>query len=374
MKRVLGLLLGAVLVIAVGAAILLGGDANRGGAGEGDDRADAGSSAGRSTRVVGLVGSEKVPFFADQRVKDVLATHGLQVAVTPVGSRDMSAVPGLAEADFAFPSSAPAADKVQEARAAQAVYEPFFSPVAIATFQPILEVLQTAGVARQSGGHWWFDVAAYYELAAEGTRWDALPGNTAYPASKDVLVTTTDLRRSNSAAMYLALVAYIANGKKVVPNATSADALVPKVAPLFLGQGYTGRSSEEPFEDYLAAGMGKTPMVLIYEAQFLGRSISADGAVTSSMVLMYPTPDVVSKHTVLAYSDAGARLGELLADDPELARLAATHGFRPKQPQIFADVLTESGVAQPPELVDVIEPPTFGVLERLIAGVERLYG
>lgn len=368
MKRGLGLLLAALLAVGVVAAVVLGGKGP-----DGSDGANV-TSATAVTSVNGLIGSEKAPFFADQRVKDALARHGISVDVTAVGSRDMSTSPALGQTDFAFPSSRPAADKVNATREAAAVFEPFHSPLAVATFEPIRALLQSAGVVRKEGEHWAFDMTKYYELAAKGTRWDALPGNTAYRASKAVLVTTTDLRRSNSAAMYLALVAYVAGGKNVVATAAQADALVPKVASFFLAQGYTGRSTEEPFEDYLSAGMGKTPMVLIYEAQYLGRQIAGDGSIASNMVLMYPTPDVVTQHTLLAYTEEAKRLGELLQNDAELARLAATYGFRPRQPQVFAEVLQQAGVAQPPELVDIVEPPTYGVLERLLVGVEKLYG
>ena len=40
-------------------------------------------------------------------------------------------------------------------------------------------------------GYWSFDVNAYLKLVAKGTRWDQLPDNTGYPASKAVLVTPT---------------------------------------------------------------------------------------------------------------------------------------------------------------------------------------
>lgn len=55
-------------------------------------------------------------------------------------------------------------------------------------------------------------------------------------------------------------------------------------------------------------------------------------------------------------------------------RLAAQHGFRPQQRQAFTDAVKEAGLTSPPDLVDVVEPPTFEILERLIGGVEKLYG
>jgi hypothetical protein len=91
--------------------------------------------------------------------------------------------------------------------------------MAIATFQPIVDVLSKAGVVSDSGaGYQILDIEKFLGLVAKGTRWDALPGNRAYPARKRVLLTTTDVRTSNSAAMYLAATSYVANGDDVVSS------------------------------------------------------------------------------------------------------------------------------------------------------------
>ncbi len=43
-----------------------------------------------------------------------------------------------------------------------------------------------------------------------------------------------------------------------------------------------------------------------------------------------------------------------LSEDPELQRPAAKYGFRTINPTTFGDVLKTSGVAMPPELVNVV--------------------
>src|SRR5262249_45054261 len=153
-------------------------------------------------------------------------------------------------------------------------------------------------------------------LVQDGTRWTDLPGNTTYPAGKKILVTSTDIRTSNSAAMYLSIASYVANQDGVVENAAQAHTVLDQVAPIFLEQGFTASSSEEPFQDYLAIGIGKTPMVMIYEAQFLARVLAADPAITPDMVMMYPDPDVLSKHTFVPLTANGDRVGQLLLTDP----------------------------------------------------------
>ena len=69
-----------------------------------------------------------------------------------------------------------------------------------------------------TGGLTTLDVAAYMKLVDTNTRWKDLPGNTTYPVNKSILITSTDVRKSNSAAMYLALTSYVANGDNIVEN------------------------------------------------------------------------------------------------------------------------------------------------------------
>jgi hypothetical protein len=288
------------------------------------------------TTVRGVVGSEKKAFFSDPEVQRIFAQSGLSVEVDTAGSREIATSTDLKAYDFASPASAPAAEKIKREHKTLGVYSPFYSPIAIASFQPIVDLLQRAGVAKKAPtGYWIFDVNAYLKLVEKGTRWDQLPGNTAYPASKAVHLATTDVRRSNSAAMYLAMASYAANNNNIVSTPDEAAAVLPEMRRLFLGQGYSESSTEAPFEDYLALGKGKTPMLLTYESLFLDRQMRKDGSITPEMVLLYPTPDVLSKHTVLALTENGASAGELMSENPDVQRLAAKYGFRTTNPATF---------------------------------------
>ena len=181
------------------------------------------------------------------------------------------------------------------------------------------------------------------------------------------------MRTSNSAAMYLALASYVGNGDRVVENAAQGDEVVDQVAPLFLRQGFSEYSTEGPFEDYLTIGAGKTPMVMIYEAQFLARAAARDGSIGPDRVLMYPEPTVLTKHTLVPLTPAGDRVGRLLAGDPELQRLAVTHGFRTADAATVRQYLADRKVAPPPDLVTIVEPPTYEALEHLIARIQERY-
>ncbi|WP_261986903.1 hypothetical protein [Actinomadura sp. HBU206391] len=320
-----------------------------------------------------MIGSEKQAFFADPQVRKALERQGLKIEADPAGSRQIATSIDLSRYDFAFPSSSPAADRIQRERKISAKYAPFSSPMAIATFQPIVEVLAKAGVAEKGpGGVYSFDVRRYLDLVGKGIRWDQLAGNTAYPVRKNVLVSTTDPRTSNSAAMYLSIAAYAANDGEVVQGAQAEARVLPLLSRLFLDQGYTENTTEGPFEDYLSIGMGKTPLVCVYEAQFVDRSVR--GEIKPGMVLMYPSPTVLSKHTLVPLTKNGDKVGRLLTSDPDLQRLAARYGFRTANPDQFARVVAEHKIGVAANLIDVVDTPSYETLERLLRAVEKSYG
>ena len=319
------------------------------------------------TLVTGVIGSEKLAFFADQRVKDVFAANGLTVRVDPAGSRQIATTVRLDDYDFAFPSSSPAADRLLAARPTPRTYAPFSSPMAIATFAPIVDLLTRAGGVGPDGRT--FDVQKFLELAKAKTRWDQLPGNTTFPARKDVLVSSTEICQSNSAAMYLAIASYVANGDSVVGDPGGAAAVTPTVQPLFRDQGYAPASTEVLFEDYLSGGMGRVPMAMVYEAQYVAEQLGTDPTLPPDARLLYPNPTVYSKHTLVPLKPAGDRVGELLTGNPDLIRLAAEYGFRPADPRALDDALAAKGLPPPPALVNVVEPPTYDTLERMVTGL-----
>jgi hypothetical protein len=274
----------------------------------GGDPAPAGT-----TVVRGVIGSEKLAFFGDPRVQDVFRANGLEVQVDPAGSRQIATTVRLDDYDFAFPSSSPAADKLLAARPAARTYAPFSSPMAVATFAPIVDLLTQAGVV--APGSTTFDVRRYLEIAKSGTRWDQLPGNTTFPARKDVLLSTTEPCQSNSAMMYLGIASYVANGESVVADPAAAGAVLPAVGPLFRDQGYLPPSTEVLFEGYQSSGMGRVPMALLYEAQYFEEELSPDLILPPDARLLYPTPTVFSRHTLVPLTPNGDRVGELLTTD-----------------------------------------------------------
>jgi hypothetical protein len=140
-----------------------------------------------------------------------------------------------------------------------------------------------------------------------------------------------------------------------------------------LRQGFQEQSSAGPFEDYLALGMGKAPLLVAYESQLVQFWLRHPERKQSDMVLLYPKPTVFSKHVLVPYTPAGARLGEALEQDPQLRELAHEHGFRTGGDTKGPEVWAQRGLKVPAQLVDVIDPPSHEWLERMIQGIEARF-
>ena len=358
LRRVLALGLAAILVVGViyGIATSIAGRLGSG-----------------SVQLHGLIGSEKGPFFADPRVISALKRGGFVVNVATAGSRQLAGM-DLSKEDFVFPAGVPAAEKVRRDHSGTSAVVPFFTPMAIATWAPIVDILAANGLIIDHGTYQALDVEKYIALVQSDTRWKDLRQSTAFSVNKSVLVTSTDVRRSNSAAMYLALATYVINGEAIVTNDEDLDAIVTKVAPLFLRQGFVESSTEGPFEDYLVQGMGKAPMVMVYESQYVARAAANDGTITAQNRLLYPEPTIYSKHTFVSLTADGARLGQFLANDAELRTLETDFGFRTSDTAAFRAFVQAHGISVPDTLVDVIDPPTFETLEAMITRLEAIYG
>jgi len=322
--------------------------------------------------VRGLAGSEKLPFLTDARVQARLAELGIELQVQKAGSREIALRPDLAQFDFAYPAGVPAAVKLQKEKGVSRSFATFFTPMAVASWKPIVTLLEAQGIVSRRDGTWYIiDMMKLMRWMSEGRRWRDIPGNTQYPVAKSVLISSTDHRTSNSAAMYLALLSYLANERNVVQDETQAQAVLPQLAPLFRKQGYQESSSAGPFEDYLAMGMGKAPLVMIYEAQFIEHLAQTPAAARHpDMVLLYPAPTVYTKHVLVPFNDKGARLGEALANDEVLQRLAVEFGYRVSKPGLFDEINRARGIKAPEVLLDVIDPPAYEVLENMIEAIE----
>lgn len=322
----------------------------------------------------GLIGSEKETFFADARVQKALALQGITVNVEKAGSRVIASRYDATKFDFGFPSGAPAAQQLRSLSKASNVYTPFYTPIVFASWRPIAEILVANGIAAKQGDFYYIvDLPGLMATVEKGTRWKELKSSGAFATSKSVLVNSTDVRTSNSAAMFLALASYIANNQQIVQSQEDVDRVMPIVAPLFLRQGFQEQSSAGPFEDYLALGMGKAPLLVAYESQMVEFWLKNPERLKADMVLLYPRPTVYSKHVLVPYTPAGARLGAALESDPVLRELAHEYGYRTGGDTKGPETWAKRGVKVPEVLVDVIDPPSYEWLERMITGIEARF-
>src|ERR1035441_3014060 len=116
-------------------------------------------------------------------------------------------------------------------------------------------------------------------------------------------------------------------------------------------------------------GIGKAPLVMIYEQQFLEYFLAHPNP-NPDMVLLYPVPTILSKHTIVALSDNGARFAQVMTTYPKIASIAQRYGFRAQDStELFAAVEARK-LAIPHTVVDVIDPPSYDVLEKLIGHID----
>lgn len=325
--------------------------------------------------IKGLIALDVEGYFKDERVIKALAAKKLPVSVVRMGSRDMASrvAPGSTP-DFFFSSGVVAANQVVEAarRANLPATQmaPFHTPLVIASWEPIAQILVANGVAKAIAPKvYGVDMAKLTELMLARKRWKDLKGAAAYDVSRSVLVSTTDLRRSNSGAMYLALTSQALLGDIVTDRATAQQVSL-KLAELFKRQGYQENYVDGNFDDYVAIGAGKTPMAFIYENQLVRYALTK-GGVGADMVLMYPLPTIVNKVVFVAMNERAKALGQALSNDAQLQAIAVEYGFRIADSDRFVAALKPTGLAVEPRVSQVVDPPSFEIMAEMIDTVAK---
>ncbi|MFE0641385.1 hypothetical protein ACFW2Y_07210 [Streptomyces sp. NPDC058877] len=317
-RRILGIVLAVLLLGGVAAVLVSGGDKD-------------GDTATKTVR--GVIGSEKAEFFADPQVVEALAARGFRVTTETSGSWDMEELP-LDGYDFAFPSSRGPADALRakaktKDRATTAPLRPFYSPLVVIAHSSAARVLADNGLAtlgpRGTSGTLKMD--AYLAAARADRTWQQLKGSAGHTElSGTLFITSTDPLSSNSGALYLAAASYVADGGRVAGDGAAVTRTAPLLRKLVQVQGAQQPGSDAPFRDFIS-GVGN-PLVLVYESQVASQLLA--GRPLGDLVVLYPDTTVNSDHTLVPLSENGRALGEALATDPELRKLAVRHGFRPQ--------------------------------------------
>lgn len=248
----------------------------------------------------------------DPDIAKVLADNGLTVSVTKTGSVDTDRKRANSF-DIVWPAGSNAAKDLSLPNSAATAI--FFSPLAFASWTPIQKILEANDVIDPKASKI-VELSKLLPLMTSSTRWNQLKDATAngYALNRSVLVNTPDIRRSNTGLLYLSLLAFELNNSTPLSNDADVASYATKLAPLISRQGFQEDTLTGPFEDYIGIGMGKAPLVLIYESQFL--EAKASGKLPSggtTPVLLYPSPTLFIKHIMLANSPKGAQLAKLRA-------------------------------------------------------------
>ena len=327
------------------------------------------------TELTGLIALDVEEFFKDPQVVKVLAANRLPAKVTRIGSRDMAARLAAGPApDFLFASGVVAANQIadaaRQARLNTAQVAPFHTPMVIASWEPIAKILVDNGIARPLHAKvYGVDMDKLTQTMLARKRWKDLKNAGAYEVSRSVLVSTTDVRRSNSAAMYLALTSSALHGDLVTDRET-ARKVAQRLAELLKRQGYQENYVNGNFDDYVSQGAGKTPMAWIYENQIVSYALARKG-IGAEMVLMYPQPTITNKVVFVSTIERAKALGALLATNAELQGIAMAYGFRIPDAQRFAEAVKPSGLAIEPRLTQVVDPPSSDVMTEMIDVVAK---
>ena len=339
---------------------------NRDKQGEVQAAKNAQAQADASKPMLCLIGSEKEGFFQDPRTIKILQENGLPVQYEKQGSREMALRADLNKYDCAFPSGVPSAMAIKASSKVKDIYPVFFTPLVIASWTDLVKPLTSAGIVKKSGSTYYVsNMSKLLTMVDQGKRWKDLPDNEKFSVSRSIYLSSTDPAKSNSGQMYVALASYVANADKVVSSPAEVTAVIPLVQKLFTDQGYMEVSSQGPFADYMTMGMGKAPMVLAYESQFIEVALK-NPAVTKTRVLLYPQPTVFTKHILVPFTSRGDALGKLLSTNPALRKIAVEYGFRTDDVAQFNQDVVSKMPFVPSEILDVAEPPTFDVLEALL--------
>ncbi|MCX4749686.1 hypothetical protein OG455_29940 [Kitasatospora sp. NBC_01287] len=362
MRRLLGLLVAAGLLVGVVAVVL--------------QRHQPPGPSTATVRLTGLIGSEKADFFADEQVQQALAAKGLTVSVQHSGSWQMADDAKGGGFDFAFPASSVAAKAISTPITTTPV-RPFYSPLVLVAHADTARFLADNGLASQdpTSKIWTFRMAAYLKDVQSELSWSDLTGGTRPPdVAGKIYVATTDPSSSSSAALYLAVMSYLDNGSQVVSDQSGIDRVSPLLRYLIANQGALLASSDQLFRDFVA-GTGK-PLSWTYESEVAEQAMK--GKLPDDTVVLYPDIDIQSDHTLVELTKGSDALAQALLTDPTLIELEARYGFRPtndsqamvqaliaktgKQQTSFPLDLGSLGTFQPPT-------PTTGTLQALVNAV-----
>lgn len=309
-----------------------------------------------------MTGSAKFGFLNDPRVVQELDKACLTLKLTKTGSIESDLEKAKA-VDAVWPAGVSAADEF--AKLGGSKIQVFNTVLAVASWKPLLPVMESQKYVSAQKGYEQLELNAILPDMVAGKKWTDIPSNNSFPINKSILVSMPNPEMSQTTQQMMALLGYVSNGNVLMQDAQAADKLGAELKPLITRQGFQESTLAGPFEDYTGApGMGKVPLVLVYESQFV--EAKKNGLIRDKHVLLYPNPSMLLKHVWVGYSPKGVKLGELLAKNTVIQKVAAEYGYRTNNPAVFEEHMKSIGMAAP-ELLNQADIPAPAVMDRFIS-------
>lgn len=312
------------------------------------------------TSVTVLTGSAKVGFLTEPRVVAELAKQCLVVKTTVSGSmtQDLAAAKNY---DAVWPAGAAAAEEFAKQGGAKS---PIFSTVlVVGSWKPLVPMLSQNGFVKDKKDYGVLYLDKLLPEMIKGTKWNSLANSEAFPINKALTIAMPNVQKSQTSVQALSLFAYTLNNQEPLTTVDQAVTLGTQLKPIVQRQGFQESTLAGPFEDYTGApGMGKVPMVLLYESQFL--AAKRQGILRDKHLMLYPEPGLTVKHTWVGYSEAGKKLGTILATNAVVQQVAAEQGYRTNDVRVF-DKAVATLIKDMPELLNQADLPMFSVMDQL---------
>lgn len=323
------------------------------------------SGSQKVAEINGFVGGEKIGLLEDEEVQKILKDHyKLSIDYAKAGSIDMVTADHTGR-DFLFPSNQTALELYEQLYGKPVKSEIILNtPIVLYTHKAVTDALMKQGIAREESGVYYVDMSQLATCIEGGKTWADVGLPQLYGS---VTVGTTDPTKSNSGNMFAGLLANTLCGGTA--DASSIDAVMPRLQGIFQKLGYMESSSADLFDQFLKMGMGAKPLIAGYENQlleFAAENPEVWGQVKGDIMMLYPSPTVWSSHVYIALDDAGAAGIDALLDT-DVQRLAwEKHGFRTGlyDAPVDAEQFGVSGLAD--NITQVAPMPDAKTMEKII--------
>ena len=99
----------------------------------------------------------------------------------------------------------------------------------VATWKPIVNILDSNGLIENKKEYQALKMDKFLQLVDKKTKWKDLKNSSEYSVNKNMLISTSDARFSNSSKMYMGLTSYIYNQNEIIQTQEQADKIIPNI-------------------------------------------------------------------------------------------------------------------------------------------------